>query len=464
MAGRFEFDSRVLMCGNCGGPLQTGHTGGNVTCDYCGTLSVFTPRREDPVEPVAAVSNMSEEERIALLNRQDGSPPAIPAAVSQLLSRGRLAPWKESEALAMWRTTCGELARGSDFSSAELLYFLTIVLSNHYSVKNDPLRQRALFESALEVLTLPRHRQVIRGMLARYAALEGDTDAAEKWLEPCDPRSPDLESDSSYRVSRAEIETVKGNWNGVLEVLGVEPFSVPIVSLLDGKAIVQRANALERTGRPAEAAKQLDMFIQANGADGADALKQIVSVYAASGLAVCAAALPIAFRTSSARAGKAQADIANPGGFFGQVFAVVGALLILLAVILPPLLKRATGALPTGAWIGLGSVGLMGVVFAAIGINCIRDGRKARMLHASEIDATGVVRRVTATGIKVNGVPQYILDMDVTLPGENPYSVKLKRTIRDSESDSYRKGAVLPVKIHPHDRKSVTLLDFSWRS
>jgi DNA-directed RNA polymerase subunit RPC12/RpoP len=125
MAGRFDFDSRVLMCGNCGGPLQTGHTGGNVTCDYCGTVSVFTPRREDPVEPVAAVSNMSEEERIALLNRQDGSPPAIPAAVSQLLSRGadwlpgrraRLLPCGGPHA-ANWREEAISAAPNSSTSS-----------------------------------------------------------------------------------------------------------------------------------------------------------------------------------------------------------------------------------------------------------------------------------------------------------------------------------------------------------
>ncbi len=128
---------------------------GEVTCGYCGTVNVFSPRKEEPVEPVAAISDITEEERMTLLNRQDGTQPEIPPAVGQLLSGGRLAPWKEGEALSMWRITCGELAGGSDFSSAELLYFLTIILSNHYSEKSDSLRQRALFESALEVLTLP---------------------------------------------------------------------------------------------------------------------------------------------------------------------------------------------------------------------------------------------------------------------------------------------------------------------
>ncbi|HPF33742.1 MAG TPA: hypothetical protein PK907_12070, partial [Candidatus Sabulitectum sp.] len=143
----FDFQARVLMCRNCGAPLRTGYTGGSVNCSYCDTVNVFTPRREEHVEPLAAAREIAEEERMELLRRQDGTQPDIPAGIGQLLSGGRLAPWKETEALSMWRTTCGELASGSDISSAELLYFLTIILSNHYSETNDCLRQRALYES-----------------------------------------------------------------------------------------------------------------------------------------------------------------------------------------------------------------------------------------------------------------------------------------------------------------------------
>ncbi len=152
-------------------------------------------------------------------------------------------------------------------------------------------------------------------MLARNAALDGDAEAAEKWLEPCNPRSEDLESDSSYRVSRAEIATVRGNWDEVLSVLGTGISDVPIVSYLDGKAIVQRANALERTGKPAEAAEQISLFIEANGAGGLGAVKQILKVYSDSGLEMCPETLSAAMSISSARAGKAEADVANPGEF-----------------------------------------------------------------------------------------------------------------------------------------------------
>ncbi len=58
---------------------------GEVTCGYCGTVNVFSPRKEEPVEPVAAISDITEEERMTLLNRQDGTQPEIPPAVGQLL-------------------------------------------------------------------------------------------------------------------------------------------------------------------------------------------------------------------------------------------------------------------------------------------------------------------------------------------------------------------------------------------
>lgn len=450
----FDFEVRVLMCRNCGAPLRTGHTGGTVTCGYCDTVNVFTPRREEPVEPLAAAREMDEEERLELLRRQDGTQPEIPAGIGQLLSGGRLAPWKETEALSMWRTTCGELSSGSDFTSSELLYFLTIILSNHYSEKNDCLRQRALYESALEVLTLPRHRQQIRGMLARNAALAGDPKAGEKWLEPCNPRSEDLQSDSAYRVSKAEILTVKGDWEGVLEILGEDLETVPVDSTLDGKAIVQRANALEMSGRVKEAAEQLSLYIQANGSPGRHALKMITGVYAHSGLAVCPRSLEMAADQSSQATAASEAASENPGGCFGQIFAVTGVLLLLLTLGLTYFLGIQRGEPIYGAAIG---TGITGIVFLLVGVKHIRAGRRAFRLHTRGIPAQARVRSLTPTGWRINKVPQYAIELDVSLPGEASYSVTVKKTVHDMDRQLYEPGSTVHVKVDPEDRSRVAV-------
>jgi|GEM_PF-598219 len=456
MDHQFCFDIRVLMCSNCGAPLQTAFAGGTVTCGYCGTINVFTPRREEPVEPMAAAMEIDEEQRMALLQRQDGIQPEVPAGIRQLLSGGVLAPWKEGEALAMWKTTCGELGAGSDFSSAELLYFLTIILSNHFSGKDANFKQRALYESALEVLTLPRHRQLIRGLLSRHATLEGEIEAAEKWLEPCNPRSEDLESDSSYRVSKAEILTVREDWNGVLDVLGRKIDEIPITAALDGKAIVQRANALERAGQTKTAAEQLSLFITANGSQGRNALEMITGVYENAGIQICSESMKIARDMSSRKVGVSLAGVENPGGFFGQVFAVTGALLLVLSFVL----YRTIGSLSEGASIAPGVfVGTIGVVFLAIGIRHIRAGTRTRRIHADGIEARAVLKAITATGWKISNAQQYALEIEVKLSGKEPYTVTVKKIIPDGMKEMFHIGAEVNVRVDPKDRNHVIVED-----
>ena len=456
MDHQFSFEVRVLMCSNCGAPLQTGFAGGTVACSYCGTVNVFTPRREEPVEPMAAAREIDEEQRMALLRRQDGIQPEVPAGIKQLLSGGVLAPWKEGEALAMWKTTCGELGAGSDFSSAELLYFLTIILSNHFSGKEAGLKQRALYESALEVLTLPRHRQLIRGMLSRRAALEGEIEAAEKWLEPCNPHSEDLESDSSYRVSKAEILTVREDWNGVLDLLGRKIDEIPITAALDGKAIVQRANALERTGQTKAAAEQLSIFITANSSQGRHALEMIAEVYESAGIQVCSESMKIALNMSSRQAGISLAGVENPGGCFGQIFALTGIFLLVLSVVL----YRVIGSLHEGASIAPGIfVGVIGVVFLAIGLRHMRAGTRAKRIYTGGVEARAVLKAVTATGWKVNKIPQYAMQLVVNMSGEEPYTVTVKKTIPDGMLEMFHVGAELDVKVDPKDKSHVVVQD-----
>ena len=162
MKERFDFHRRVLMCENCGAPLETGFAGGR----------------------------------------------------------------DMDEALSLWRSTCRELSSSEDYAGGELLYHLTVILSDHFSGIEVHMKERALYESALDVLTLPRDRQIMRGLLARKAARAGYKEAARKWLAPCDPRSLDLETDSTYRVSvkRAIPDGEKEEWRSGADVeLKVDP-------------------------------------------------------------------------------------------------------------------------------------------------------------------------------------------------------------------------------------------------
>ncbi|MEJ7732997.1 MAG: hypothetical protein WKG00_27845 [Polyangiaceae bacterium] len=100
-------------------------------------------------------------------------------------------------------------------------------------------------ESALDALTLPRHRQVMRGMLSRAACDEGDLEAADAWLAPCDSWSDDLETDTAYRISRAYLDTALARFQDVKKRLSSRP---PIMDAHEALAVLLLANAWERSG------------------------------------------------------------------------------------------------------------------------------------------------------------------------------------------------------------------------
>lgn len=94
------------------------------------------------------------------------------------------------------------------------------------------------------------------GMLAQQAAKGGEVEAAEQWLELCDPRSSDLDMDSSYRLARAIVETARGDWFKVLDTLGTVHGAVPVYDMWDLLASALRIHALEMTGRTAQAQQE----------------------------------------------------------------------------------------------------------------------------------------------------------------------------------------------------------------
>ncbi len=333
----FRFDLRIVVCQHCGAPVESVPTGGWVTCHYCNAGHQVTARVEAMLEP--EVRAVDENLRLATLRQQDGRPLIPPASLQPLIENNKLMPWKEQEALAVWRSTCDELRRGDSFEAAERLLVLTMLLSNHYAGKKEPLRQRALFESALDVFRLPRHRQVMRGFLARNAAYTNDVDGAERWLAPCNPRSMDLEADSAYRISRATIDTAKGNWVAVLQTLGRFHNDVPIMDVNDPTAVVLRANAHERLGDLASATIELQRYPSA-------AIPTILQVLAADhGWHLCQASLPMA-RAKAAKELETTAKVVGGGIaaltlgpfvlvaiIFAAVFLVIIAAVVIVMVV-----------------------------------------------------------------------------------------------------------------------------------
>ena len=79
----------------------------------------------------------------------------------------------------------------------------------------DERQERALLESAVELLPDARHRQILRCRLAHWAVLVGDHVAATEWLRPRNPRAADLRMDSSFRLASAALATAQGQLDGL---------------------------------------------------------------------------------------------------------------------------------------------------------------------------------------------------------------------------------------------------------
>ncbi len=242
--------------------------------------------------------------------------------------------WKEQEAIAVWRSTCEELRRGDSFEAAERLLVLTMLLSEHFGGKREALRQRALFESALDLFRLPRHRQVVHGLLARFASYAGDAQGAEMWLSPCNPRSADLEADTAYRLARATLDTAQGNSIAVLQTLGRFHGDVPILDSEDAHAVVLRAHAHEQRGDLSFAAVELERYSSTSLTAVPNVLHRLAVDH---GWHLCQASLPLAQgKVANRDANDAKAlGMAALSTFFFFAFVVtvvVGAIVIAVLV------------------------------------------------------------------------------------------------------------------------------------
>ncbi len=460
MTGHTSFGTqiRILVCPNCGAPMETPVAGGQTHCRYCNAALQLAARDDRPLFQPGAPSALPEDQRIARLRTQDGKPLMPPPALIGLLEGGELAAWKVQEALSIWQSTRQELAATQNYEAAERLLFLTMMLANHFAGQNDDLRRRAMFESALEAFTLPRHRQMMRGYLSRSAAKQGDIAAAEQWLAPCDPRSDDLEMDSAWRMSRAYIETAKHDWNGVLRVLGGQAEQVPIMDAMDAACALLRANAWERLGQMQAAVAEIQHEL-ARRPTATATLQSIIQ--ASPGFQLCPQSFPAANQAYAVQAGRRAATAASGG--IDKVFVPLGGLFLVGGLAsgafaaVSPFVDLGLGDL-TGLALTAGILAVtfipMGAIFFVIGRVMRKSAERAERLRVHGIQGRGRVTGVSRTGVTINNRPQLSFDLQVTLPGRAPYPVSVKMLVTGPVPAP---GSEVAVRVDPQNLAEVLI-------
>jgi tetratricopeptide (TPR) repeat protein len=447
----FSPTAHVVLCQSCGAPIEAAIVGGVLACRYCNAQNRIAGRSETAVSATRG-PQLPEHERLARLRAQDGRPLLPPQSLVSLMPDGDIPVWKMQEALAVWQSTRRELATSNSYEAAERLLFLTMALANCYSEQNDLVRQRAMFESALDAFTLPRHRQTMRCYLARAAAKQGDLQGAEAWLAPCDAFSDDLGSDSEHRFSRALIDTFNGNFQRVLEVLGSAPEAVPIQDAMDDVCAVFRANALERMGYLQPAVEQLKQRMS-KGPRERTVIAKVIEVYRPWG--VCAQSFSHADNAHAAVAA-IQAEQLG-GGMLASVFIPLGGLFVLIAA---GCFIGMIVAVVAGEWewlIGPGicliTMGPMGAGFLFSGLKSREAAKRAGHLRMHGLRARGRVQSATPTGMSVNEVPEVQMQIVVELPGRAPFTASTK--MMASNPQVLVPGAVIGVRVDPNDPTNV---------
>jgi hypothetical protein len=270
----FAYEWRVLLCPNCGAPVRALPEGGRFPCAYCAAFLELARREEAPSIVRGALTSPegspadAEAARLKRLRESLASLPLspystkIPSGLGHLYKARVVALERLPEALALWQKERAALASLPRSDTPRRFFFLTTAVAQMLLLRREPLPARAVYETALEVLSDPGYRHLVRCGLATAALRAGEVGAAEEWLRLCDGRSDDVTIDSAYRMVRAAIARAKGDHAGALSWLGREIDAVPIATSYAVAAGVRRADALEQLGELEAAVTELGHWMR----------------------------------------------------------------------------------------------------------------------------------------------------------------------------------------------------------
>jgi len=426
--------------------------GGAVPCGYCGAQNLVQRRNPAGFAIPAPSAPVDENERLRRLRSQDGQPLVPPASLRYLAGPSGIQPARVSEAFHIFESTRKEVETTHSPDAAQRLFFLALLLNTHLGINHDDARRRGLLETTLETVTLPRHIQVMRCLLASASAKEGDIASAEQWLQHCDMRSDVLEADSAFRAARAYVDTAKNDFGQVVQTLGGQDEAYPIADTWDPACAVLRANALEKMGNVEQAVQALRQRMAREGHSGRAMMKKIIDTH--SQMALCPQSFPMALAGHTQVAAKRASQ--GVGGGVGSVFYYLGMVLVVGATLLAiGLMALDVGAFASGiTWI---SIVATGGPFMVIGWAIRKKAREAAWLRENGISCMGTVRGCSATGARINGVPMVRVQIDVDHPQMQTYSATLKQLLSVSLQPVLQPGTEVPLRVHPHQPSKIIL-------
>jgi LSD1 subclass zinc finger protein len=261
----FDLRIRTTECGQCGAPIESQRHAREIRCRYCQTVNVIAERT---AEPRRQRSNSVADEiaRTSQLKAQLEHPVAGHAYDLQSPPLGWNKNTNKNEQLRkLWLETKSSIVSNQDPDVCHQLLWLGFQLADSYRQSNEPQKARAVLETCLELVSDPGHHHLIRCRLASEAVVAGELEAAEAWLEECDPAPEVLELDSAYREAAALVKTAQQDYKAVLALVGKNRDSVPIQPEHGALLDQLRIHALESLGHEEQAITELQATMNLYG-------------------------------------------------------------------------------------------------------------------------------------------------------------------------------------------------------
>lgn len=160
--------------------------------------------------------------------------------------------------IEVFKACVTEATGTSDLEIQRRLVWTALHLEDEYERRSRADGGLAALKAALGALSDRGHKDLVRCRLALNALRAGDVAAAESWLGECDPAPEIIDLDSAYRQARALLLSEKGDFRGVLALLGDNLEELPVAKPQRPILTALRLHALESVGRHEEARVELD--------------------------------------------------------------------------------------------------------------------------------------------------------------------------------------------------------------
>jgi len=280
--------ARVHLCTNCGAPVSSPAQGSVAACEFCGAEVRFgiepsgPIRFIDPRQALGLSPEKMEAARLASLKKQaehydTSSNPycyiEAPDDLEYISATDELSEEFLPMALQAFNVAVGRCQKsGGGMQEQRRVFWIARKLKNSWTRRDEPLKARAVLETAYDLLQDPGYRQMLMCTLADLARKEGNLALAEEWLGMCDPRPPLLDIDSDYRTSRALLCIAEEKWATALALVGEHrgmiPYEPSNVVVFNGV----RVACLEKLGRGPEALENMRFIVEASSLEFAESV------------------------------------------------------------------------------------------------------------------------------------------------------------------------------------------------